>query len=234
MHSWSTFGARTSHGQLWIHKIHHSSDLREATTFPLIVYFVPLQEAYIQMTFCPGTPILKFPQLGFPRLWGHITLRVDLWLRWGLKQSFSPCRDLSNGLLHTIYTQENRVNSQFFVVGSQTANLTLDFSFGHNLCLRYPNGSCEPILDIYVSIIFQWYKELFNPMGFDPCNYSLKIQESRILTPKVKAPLGVWRFIPSHFPSLPGFFLVRNLTSPCFGRKPKIRVVTCTSNDDQL
>jgi hypothetical protein len=28
------------------------------------------------------------------------------------------------------------------------------------------------------SIAFQWYKELFKAMGFDPCNYTLKIWES--------------------------------------------------------
>jgi hypothetical protein len=33
---------------------------------------------------------------------------------------------------------------------------------------KYSNGSYEPILDIYVLIMFQWYKELFNPMDFDP------------------------------------------------------------------
>ncbi len=95
--------------------------------------------------------------------------------------------------------QGNRVDSWLSVVGSQTANLILDLSFGHNLCFRCPNGSCEPILDIYVSIAFQWYKELFNAMGFDPYNCDMKIREStRTLTPKVGVPLGVWRSIPSH------------------------------------
>jgi hypothetical protein len=56
VHSWSTFGAKMSHGQIRIHKIHHSPDLGEATTFPLIVYFVPLHEAHIQMAFCFETP----------------------------------------------------------------------------------------------------------------------------------------------------------------------------------
>jgi hypothetical protein len=45
-----------SHGQTQTHKIHHGLDLGEATTFPLIVYYVPLHEAHIQMTFCPKTP----------------------------------------------------------------------------------------------------------------------------------------------------------------------------------
>jgi hypothetical protein len=42
------------------------------------------------------------------------------------------------------------------------------------LCFKCPNGSCEPILDIYVPKVFQWYKYFFNPMGFDPYNRSLK------------------------------------------------------------
>jgi len=77
--------------------------------------------------------------------------------------------------------------------------------FSHNFCFKCPNGSCKPILGIYVLGSFQWYKELFNPMGFDPWNCSLKIQESiRILIPKMEVHLGVWRFIPSHFPTLLG------------------------------
>jgi hypothetical protein len=47
VHSLNTFGARTSHGQIQIHKTHHSLDLGEATTFPLIIYSVPLHEAHI-------------------------------------------------------------------------------------------------------------------------------------------------------------------------------------------
>ncbi len=42
------------------------------------------------------------------------------------------------------------------------------------------------------SRIFQWYKELFNSMSFDPYNRLLKIQESiETPTPKVRAHLGV-------------------------------------------
>jgi hypothetical protein len=42
-------------------------------------------------------------------------------------------------------------------------------------------------------------------MSFDPCNRPLKIQESiETPTPKVGVDLGVWGFIPSHFPTLPG------------------------------
>jgi len=86
------------------------------------------------------------------------------------------------------------------MVGSQIVNLTLNLSFDYNLCVKCPNGSCEPILDIYASRAFQCYKELLNPMGFDPCNHSLKIWEStETPTPKVGAHLGVWGFILSHY-----------------------------------
>ncbi len=77
-------------------------------------------------------------------------------------------------------------------------------SFGHNLCFKCPNGSCEPISNIYVPKAFQWYKERFNPMDFDPWNCSLNIQDSiGIPTLKVGALLGMWGFIPSHSPTLP-------------------------------
>jgi len=53
------------------------------------------------------------------------------------------------------------------MVGSQINILITDLSFGHNLCYKYSNGLYKPILDIFVSRDFQWYKEVFNPMSFD-------------------------------------------------------------------
>jgi hypothetical protein len=137
-----------------------------------------------------GVP--KFPKLGFPRLWGSVTLCVDLWLRWGLKEHCILHWELSNGMLHATFMQGDRVDSWLLLVESQIANLIFDLSFGHNLCFRCSNGSCEPILDIYVSINFQWYKEFFNQMGFDP-----------LQSPKMGVHLGVWGFIPSHSFALP-------------------------------
>jgi hypothetical protein len=46
-------------------------------------------------------------------------------------------------------------------------------SFGHNLCFKYPNGSCEPILDIYIPRAFQQYKKLSNPMSTSPICVSI-------------------------------------------------------------
>jgi hypothetical protein len=140
--------------------------------------------------------VLKSPRLELLQLCRTITSSADLRSGWGLKRSGSPCRELSNDVLHATYTHWNRVDSQLFVVGSQTASLTLGLSFGHKLCFRCPNGSCEPILDIYVSIDFQWYKKLFKARGFDPCNRSLKIWESTgTPTPNMGVHLGVWMFI---------------------------------------
>jgi hypothetical protein len=86
----------------------------------------------------------------------------------------------------------------------QFDSLILGPSFGHNLCFRCPNGSCKPILNIYISRYFQWYKKILNPMCFDPCNYSLKIWKSiEIPTPKVGTHFRTWKFIPLHSPTLP-------------------------------
>ncbi len=122
-----------------------------------------------------GVP--KFP-LGLPQLWGRITFCADLRLQWGLKQIYIPRWELSNGMFHVTYTWRNLIDSWLLMVGNQTDNLTPGLSFGHNLCLRCPNEQCEPILDIYASITFQWYKELFEAMNFDPCNRALKIWKS--------------------------------------------------------
>ncbi len=80
-----------------------------------------------------------------------------------------------------------------------------DFSFGYNLCFKCPNASCKLILDIYIPRAFQWYKKIHNPMGFDPYNRFLKIRKS-IGTPTFKMGIHsrVWRFIPSHSPTLLG------------------------------
>jgi hypothetical protein len=120
-----------------------------------------------------GVP--KLPTLEFPRLCGAITLCADLRLEWGLKQSYNPRSKISIGMLQATCKQGKRVDSRLLMVRNQTAHLTSNLSSSHNSCFTCPNGSCEPILDNYVSIVFQWYKKLFNVMGFGACNCSLKI-----------------------------------------------------------
>jgi hypothetical protein len=149
-----------------------------------------------------GVP--KFLKLGLSQLWRPITLCANLLLRWNLKQSCSPHQELSNGMWHATFMQGNQGNFWFLVVKSQIGNLTLDPSFGHNLCFKCSNGLCEPILDIYVLKYFQRYKKLLNPMSFDPCNCLMKIGKSiGTPIPKMRFHLGVWEFIPSHFLTLP-------------------------------
>jgi hypothetical protein len=177
----------------------------------------------------------KFSKLGLSWLWSPIIFCVDLWLRWGVKQSYSPCWELFNNMLHATCTQGNRVDFWLLVGESQTINLTPCLSFGYNLCFKCPNESCEPILNIYVLRAFQWYKECLNPMNFDPCNRSLKIRESiwdsnshngssfesvRVHSLTLFCTLGITRC--NYWASL----LARNLASPCFGCKPKTKVTT--------
>jgi len=116
-------------------------------------------------------------------IWMIITFCSNLWLGWDLNQSYSSPQELSNGVSHSTCTHRGRVDSQLIVVESQTISLTPDPSFCHNLCCRCPNGQCEAILDIYTSIVFQWYKEHPNARCFDPCDWTLKFRESR-KTPK--------------------------------------------------
>jgi len=57
---------------------------------------------------------------------------------------------------HTTYMHVIQDDFQRLVVKSQIDILTFGFSFGHNLCCKYSNGSCEPILDIQILRVFQW------------------------------------------------------------------------------
>ncbi len=179
-----------------------------------------------------GVP--KFPQVGLPQLWGPIILHANLWLRWTLNQSCNPHQELCSGMWHAICTQGNWGDFWLLVVRSQIGNLIHDPSFGYNLCVKCPNGSCEPFLNIYVPKTFQWCKKLLNTKGFDPYNCFLKIQKfTKIPTLKLRSHLGVWGFIPSLFYTPRNMkcdsqtsLLVRTSTSPCLGGEPKDKVAT--------
>jgi hypothetical protein len=172
--------------------------------------------------------------MGVPQLYKTITSCANLWSGWGLNRSCSPRWEFSNGMLHATFTQRNLVDSRLSMVDSQIVSLTLDFSFGHNLCCRCPNGSYEPILDIYVSISFQWYKKIHKEKGFDTCNHSLKFREStRTPTPNNGSSFGS---VSDHSHTLPhswASFLACALASPCLGREPKVRV-TIVPNMENL
>jgi hypothetical protein len=94
VHNLNIFGARMNHMQTWTHKTHHGSDLKETTTFPLIVFSMHGHEPCTQMSFCPKIPKLGIPKWGLSRFWRPITFCANLKLRWGLKQSCSPCQEL--------------------------------------------------------------------------------------------------------------------------------------------
>jgi hypothetical protein len=150
-----------------------------------------------------GVP--KSRQMGLSGLWIPITLRADLGSQCDLKQSCSSCRELSNAVSHSQIGHREEVDSRLFVVGSQTGRSTPGPSFGYNLCFRCSNEPSEPILDIYATRAFHWYKECHEPLSFDPCNCSLKFWESTgTPSPQVGVALGVWGLTPSHFLTLPG------------------------------
>jgi hypothetical protein len=145
VHSWSTFGARTSHGQ------HGHTRLTMARTWGK-----PPPSPYSILWTSPRGPHPNgFSLPGLPRLWSPVTLQADFGSKCGLKQSCSSRRELSNDMWQVVCSQVNWVDSQLFLVGSQTGSLTPGPSFGHNLCFKCPNEQCEPILDIYVPRYFQ-------------------------------------------------------------------------------
>jgi hypothetical protein len=141
----------------------------------------------------------EIPKVGTPTTLGGHNFMCRPLIEMRTKQNYILCQDISNGMWHATCMQGNWGDSRLLVVGSLIANLTPGPSFGHNLCFKCPNGSCKLISDIYVPRAFQWYKELFNPLGFDPCNYLPQIRKSiGTPTPKMGVHLGVWGFIPSH------------------------------------
>jgi hypothetical protein len=124
---------------------------------------------------------------------------------------------------YDLFTQVLQGNFKLLVVESHTDTLILIPSFGHNLYCKYSNGSCKPILDIYISRSFQLYKEPFNLMSFGFSNCFSKIWESiGIPTPKVRTHVG----------SFPHIFGLHSqpapFHAPCLGYEPKAKVVMMT------
>jgi len=183
------------------HETHHDPDSGEATTFPHIVFSVPLRQDYIQMALFPGTPKLESrncPETipgGVPGLWELITPDCEVWSRRGLNQTCSPHRDLFNDVSHFQFGGREEVDSRLLMVGSQTASLTPGPSFAHNLGDRCPNGQCEAIFDIYASRPFQRHQENFNARCFGPCCRTPK--HSGVLEDSKSPILGVLGFTPT-------------------------------------
>jgi hypothetical protein len=117
------------------------------------------------------------------------------------------------------------------------ANLLLIILLAFLLAITYvlstPNGSWEPILDIYVSRAFQWYNELLNPMSFDPYNLSLKIRGSNSQNGNPLGSVWVHSLTLSYTPGSMkcdswASHLAHTFASPCLGHEPKVRVATTT------
>ncbi len=159
---WSTLGARTSHGQLWIHKTHHGPDSRKPPPSP-IQYSLRLPAApTFEWLFVPR--LLRWNLETIP-VWTPGTLEAhNSQLKPPIEMRFeancSSPQELFNGVSQSTCTHRDRVDSRLLVVGSQTGSLNPDPSFDHNLCCRCPNGSCEAILNIYTSRPFQRHKNI--------------------------------------------------------------------------
>ncbi len=100
-----------------------------------------------------GVP--KLSRVGVPGLWELISPNCKVRLEQGLNQSCSSPREFFNAMSHSFCRRHEEVDSRLLMVGSQTASLTPGPSFAHNLGCKYPNDSCEAILDIYTSRPFQ-------------------------------------------------------------------------------
>jgi len=132
---------------------------------------------------------------------------------------------------HATYMQGNQGDSWLLVVASQISSLIFGPSFGHNLCFKYPNGSCKPISDIYILKYFQWYQELSNPMSFDLYNCPLKIRDSHSQN---GGPLGnVWvhsltlSYIHVNMKCVSrALFLAHTFANLCLDCEPKARDTT--------
>jgi hypothetical protein len=137
------------------------------------------------MSLFPGTPGLESrncPETvpgGVQGLWELITPDCKVWSQRGLNQTCSPRQDLFNYVSHSQFGGRKEVDSRLLVVGNQTASLTPDPSFAHNLGCRCPNDQCEAIFYIYASRPFQWHQEHLNARCFGPCCRALNIRESQ-------------------------------------------------------
>jgi len=134
--------------------------------------------------------------------------------------------------MHATCTQVNQGNSWLLMIGSQIDILTPGPSFDHNFCFKYSNGSCEPILDIYVSRSLQWYKEFNEFWPLKLLSQNLWIHQDS--NSQSENPLGsVWvhSFTLSYIPKNMkcnswASFLACTFVIPYLGRKPKAKVVT--------
>ncbi len=122
---------------------HHGPNLGEATTFPLMVFSVPLHMDHIQMAFCLGTPTTRT----LATLGAHtFACRPLIAMRFEAKL-YPSSRAFQRYVTRHLHV---RKSGRFLTFSGQESNCWFapDLSFDHNLCFRCPNGSYEPILNI--------------------------------------------------------------------------------------
>ncbi len=142
----------------WTHKTHQGPD--SGVSHHLTPYSILCDwscKLHPNGTFCwdSQNEVPKLSRVGVPRLWTATAPRPELGSGRVLNQSCSSRRELSNAVSHSQFGHQEEVDFRLLVVGSQTASLTPDPSFAHNLSCKCPNGQCEAIFDIYVSRPFQ-------------------------------------------------------------------------------
>jgi hypothetical protein len=135
---------------------------------PYSIICVTLQEPHPNGSFSRDSQVgvSKLSRLGVPELWELISPDFQVWSRRGLNQSYSSLGELSNAMSLFRFWRREKVASQLLVVGSQTASLTPDPSFAHNLGYRCSNDQCQEIWDIYTSRPFQWHQKHPNTRCF--------------------------------------------------------------------
>ncbi len=152
MHSWSTFGATTHHGQLKHTRLTTTQTWGKPSPSPLQYTLWLSMGATSKWLFVlrlpSGSP--EIPAVGtFVTLGAHnLACKLSIAMRSEAKLQPS-LRAFQQYVTHYLHA---RKSGQFFTF---CAGLTFDFSFGHNLCFRCPNGQCEPNLNIFALIAFQ-------------------------------------------------------------------------------
>jgi hypothetical protein len=109
MHNLDTFGARTSHRQTWIHKIHH-------VLYNILCAWPQDRHPNVILSRDSQMGVPKFSKLGLMRFCGPVPLCANLRLRRGLKKSCSPCQELFDAMSHATYTPRNWGDFQLLVV----------------------------------------------------------------------------------------------------------------------
>ncbi len=128
------------------------------------------------------------------------------------------------------------------MIESQIANLIFGLSFSHNLCFNYSNGSCDPILNIYVPRIshdirnfsIQWVFTLTIVLWIFESPLGLQLSKWE-LTWECRVHSLTHSYTPGNMKcDSQTSFLARTFASPCLGREPYDRVATYNMSPFQI